>query len=154
MLWKLFFLSLAWRVTWLHLCLSWRASRRSCFKYHHWSENIGLYRHYKFKTNNLETLNKPFRTNEVTVKLSSPQKEAREAKRSPPPPKKHNRQTKRSFFNANIFPPYSLVMSHVAVESAHGLEQQVSRASFIPSVCCKKGTTLEQTLACRLAKHR
>lgn len=37
------------------------------------------------------------------------------------------RQTKRSFFNDNIFPPYSIVMSHVAVENVHGLEQQVSR---------------------------
>lgn len=34
------------------------------------------------------------------------------------------------FFNDNIFPPYSIVMSHVAVENVHGLEQQVRRVLF------------------------
>lgn len=36
------------------------------------------------------------------------------------------RQTKSSFSSDNIFPPYSIVMSHVAVEGVHGLEQQVN----------------------------
>lgn len=35
------------------------------------------------------------------------------------------------FFNDNIFPPYSIVMSHVAVENVHGLEQQVRRTPAI-----------------------
>lgn len=35
------------------------------------------------------------------------------------------------FFNDNIFPPYSIVMSHVAVENVHGLEQQVRRTAAL-----------------------